>query len=48
LKLKLLLNISVADNCQIGDKIHTITYNQIAKQRLDNNLNYSIDNSHYL
>jgi hypothetical protein len=42
------LNISIADNCETGDKIHTITYNQIAKQRLDNNLNYSIDNTHYL
>ena len=27
-----LLNISVADNCETGDKIHTITYKQIVKQ----------------
>ena len=33
-----LLNISVADNCETGDKIHTITYKQIDKQRLNNNL----------
>ena len=45
---EILLNISVADNCETEDKIHTITYKQIAKQRLDSNLNYSIDDTHYL
>ena len=38
MKLETLLNISVADNCETGDKIHTITYKQIAKHRLNNNL----------
>ena len=33
-----LLDISVADNCETGDKRHTITYKQIDKQRLNNNL----------